>query len=155
MRLHHSRLKKKNVPYVQIQCQEIHGPNLSAAACFLWQTGWRSCSVKTLAHNMKPFGSHTCCQFATIKTEALLNKLHRVRFDHKGAASFADSCCATTQTDSRWFPLKPKTVLPVIKHFKSKFLVLRKKHSQAVELVLRGEKKKKSIHPSATKKTWW
>lgn len=142
--------EQEKVPYVQIQCQEIHGPNLNAAACFLWQTGWRSCSVKTLAHNMKPFGSHTCCQFAAIKTEALLNKLHRVRFDHKGAASFADSWCATTQTDSSWFQLKPKSVLPAIKQFRFKLLVLKKKTTQAVELAAEGWKKRKN--PSTSNK---
>lgn len=144
--------EKEKVPYVQIQRQEIHGPNLNAAACFLWQTGWWSCSVKTLAHNMKPFGSHTCCQFATIKTEALLNKLRRVRFDHKGAASFADSCCATTLTDSSWFQLKPKTVLLVFKQFRFKFLAL--KIYTGFRTCCWGLKKER-VHPPATKIIWW
>lgn len=138
--------EKEKVPYVQIQCQEIYGPNLNAAACFLWQTGRRSCSLKTLEHNVKPFGSHTCCQFAAIKTEAPPNKLHRVRFDHKGAASFADSCCATTRTDSSGFQLKPKTVLLVIRQFRFKIRNLgKKKKTQAVEVASEGWKKE-SVH---------
>lgn len=137
--LRHPRLKKKKSHMCKSSAKRSMGPiwTLQPASSDR-QTGRRSCSAKTLAHNMKPFGSHTCCQFAAIKTEALLNKLHGVRFDHKGAASFADSCyCVTTRTGSNWFQLKSKTVLPVIKQFRFRFLVL---ETQAVELAAEWKK---------------